>query len=264
MAEVDPDQAAAPRRLWAAFGFVEVLRIIDHELDQDQDEPSTRASRPHRPTGSVSPPAAGCGGRRPAGVGSDRAAAAHRWPSSPGGRPRCGPRAPRGPWSGDRSRREDSPTATMVRRVVPGEQLARRGLADGQARAADQHREQALDPAEGAGEGPAERTGRPHSAPRCSNWCSRNDRRCRPWQEPPSSDAVSGWSAGGHRTHSLPPPSQGAGVVRHRPWWSRAARPAPWARTPAAAADRQRYGWQPCPGRHRGTRHRSGPDRWFR
>ena len=39
MAVVDPDQAAAPRRLWAAFGFVEVLRIIDHELDQDQDEP---------------------------------------------------------------------------------------------------------------------------------------------------------------------------------------------------------------------------------
>ena len=39
MAEVDPDQAAALRRLRAAFGFVEVLRIIDHDLDPDQDEP---------------------------------------------------------------------------------------------------------------------------------------------------------------------------------------------------------------------------------
>ena len=39
MGEVDPDQEAALRRLRAAFGFVEVLRIIDHDLDQDQDEP---------------------------------------------------------------------------------------------------------------------------------------------------------------------------------------------------------------------------------
>jgi hypothetical protein len=38
MAEVDPDQDAALRRLRAAFGFVEVLRIIDHEQDQDDDE----------------------------------------------------------------------------------------------------------------------------------------------------------------------------------------------------------------------------------
>jgi hypothetical protein len=38
MAEVDPDQEAALRRLRAAFGFVEVLRIVDHEQDQD-DEP---------------------------------------------------------------------------------------------------------------------------------------------------------------------------------------------------------------------------------
>jgi hypothetical protein len=37
MAEVDPDQQAALRRLRAAFGFVEVLRIIDHDDDQDQD-----------------------------------------------------------------------------------------------------------------------------------------------------------------------------------------------------------------------------------
>jgi hypothetical protein len=39
MAEVDPEQEAALRRLRAAFGFVEVLRIIDHDQDQDQDEP---------------------------------------------------------------------------------------------------------------------------------------------------------------------------------------------------------------------------------
>ena len=39
MAEVDPDQEAALRRLRAAVGFVEILRIVDHEQDQDQDEP---------------------------------------------------------------------------------------------------------------------------------------------------------------------------------------------------------------------------------
>ena len=37
MAEVDPDQEAALRRLRAAFGFVEILRIVDHNDDQDQD-----------------------------------------------------------------------------------------------------------------------------------------------------------------------------------------------------------------------------------
>ena len=38
MAEVDPEQEAALRRLRAAFGFVEVLRIIDHNDGQDQDD----------------------------------------------------------------------------------------------------------------------------------------------------------------------------------------------------------------------------------
>jgi hypothetical protein len=38
MAEVDPDQAAALRRLRAAFGFVEVLEVVDHEADQDEDD----------------------------------------------------------------------------------------------------------------------------------------------------------------------------------------------------------------------------------
>jgi hypothetical protein len=39
MAEVDPDKEAALRRLRAAFGFVEVLRVIDHNDDQGEDEP---------------------------------------------------------------------------------------------------------------------------------------------------------------------------------------------------------------------------------
>jgi hypothetical protein len=38
MAEVDPEQLAALRRLRAAFGFVEVLRIVDHNDGQDQDD----------------------------------------------------------------------------------------------------------------------------------------------------------------------------------------------------------------------------------
>ena len=38
MAELDPDQAAALRRLRAAFGFVEILAVVDHEADQDNDE----------------------------------------------------------------------------------------------------------------------------------------------------------------------------------------------------------------------------------
>jgi hypothetical protein len=38
MAEVDPDQEAALRRLRAAFGFVQVLRIVHHDQDQDQDQ----------------------------------------------------------------------------------------------------------------------------------------------------------------------------------------------------------------------------------
>ena len=37
MAEVDPDQEAA-LRLRAAFGFVEVLRIVDHDQGQEQDQ----------------------------------------------------------------------------------------------------------------------------------------------------------------------------------------------------------------------------------
>jgi hypothetical protein len=36
MAEVDPDQEAALRRPRAAFGFVKVLKVVDHEAGQDQ------------------------------------------------------------------------------------------------------------------------------------------------------------------------------------------------------------------------------------
>ena len=38
MAEVDPHQEAALQRLRAAFGFVEILRIVDHNDGQDQDD----------------------------------------------------------------------------------------------------------------------------------------------------------------------------------------------------------------------------------
>ena len=49
VAEVDPDQEAALRRLRAAFGFAEVLRIVDHHdgRDQDDHQPSTRARSYH-------------------------------------------------------------------------------------------------------------------------------------------------------------------------------------------------------------------------
>ena len=45
MAEVDPEQRAALRRLRAAFGFVEVLRFIDHD-GQDQDDDTIEGDDP--------------------------------------------------------------------------------------------------------------------------------------------------------------------------------------------------------------------------
>ena len=47
MAEVDPDQEAVLRRLRAAFGFVEILRVVDHHDDEpieggEQDSPADR------------------------------------------------------------------------------------------------------------------------------------------------------------------------------------------------------------------------------
>jgi hypothetical protein len=38
MAEVDSDQEAALRRLRAAFGFVEVLEVIEHAAPQDRGD----------------------------------------------------------------------------------------------------------------------------------------------------------------------------------------------------------------------------------
>jgi hypothetical protein len=50
MAEVDPDQEAALRRLRAVFGFVEVLRIVDRDDGQDQgDEPIEEGEPPATP-----------------------------------------------------------------------------------------------------------------------------------------------------------------------------------------------------------------------
>ena len=49
MAEVDPDQEAALRRLRAAFGFVEILRIFDHHnegQDQGDGEPLDEGEEP--------------------------------------------------------------------------------------------------------------------------------------------------------------------------------------------------------------------------
>jgi hypothetical protein len=59
MAEVDPDQEAALRRLRAAFGFVQVLRIVDHNDGQDQgeDEPIDGGDEPPPADRSVSAPA---------------------------------------------------------------------------------------------------------------------------------------------------------------------------------------------------------------
>jgi adenylyl- and sulfurtransferase ThiI len=38
VAELDSDQVEALRRLRAVFGFVEVLEVVDHEADQDEDD----------------------------------------------------------------------------------------------------------------------------------------------------------------------------------------------------------------------------------
>jgi hypothetical protein len=46
MAEVDPDQEAALRRLRSAFSFVEILRVVDHHDDQDQDDAPTEEGEP--------------------------------------------------------------------------------------------------------------------------------------------------------------------------------------------------------------------------
>jgi hypothetical protein len=60
MAELDPDQAAALRRLRAAFGFVEVLAVVDHEADQDKDDDEAVEDE----DGTTSPPGASVGSPR--------------------------------------------------------------------------------------------------------------------------------------------------------------------------------------------------------
>ena len=49
MAEVDPDQEAALRRLRAAVGFVEVLWIVGHHDDHDQDDQPIEEGGPPAP-----------------------------------------------------------------------------------------------------------------------------------------------------------------------------------------------------------------------
>jgi hypothetical protein len=45
MAALDPDQEAALRRLRAAFGFVEILRIVDHDGQDQDDKPIEEAEQ---------------------------------------------------------------------------------------------------------------------------------------------------------------------------------------------------------------------------
>jgi hypothetical protein len=141
--------------------------------------PSTRASRHHLPAGSVSSPAARCGGTRPAGAGSGGAAAARRWPSSRDARRGMPLEVPGAEEPAAAAVDRAAPLFPGLARVVQAEQGVRLNLADLHARDADQHREQALNLAEGPGEGPAERTVRPHSAPPMLELVFENDSRCR-------------------------------------------------------------------------------------
>jgi hypothetical protein len=49
MAELDPDQLAALRRLRIAFGFVEVLEVVDHEAGKNQGDAGTAEEREQEP-----------------------------------------------------------------------------------------------------------------------------------------------------------------------------------------------------------------------
>jgi hypothetical protein len=72
-----------------------------------------------------------------------------------------------------------APVKPRVARIVEAERGVRLGLADLEARDADQHREQALDLAERPREVPAERTVRPHPAPARSERVFANESRRR-------------------------------------------------------------------------------------
>jgi hypothetical protein len=52
VAEVDRDQEAALRRLRAAFGFVQILKVVDHQPGQEQANDEAALS----PKGEEQPP----------------------------------------------------------------------------------------------------------------------------------------------------------------------------------------------------------------
>jgi hypothetical protein len=155
MAEVDPDQEAALRRLRAAFGLIQVLRIVDMTRGQEQDQDRTamsflrKTSNDRRRIGSVSAPVARGGGTPPVGAGADRAAATHRSPSSPDARPRVPLQIPRAEEPAAAALDRAAPLRPGLARVVKAEQGAGLGEADLQTRDTNQHREQALNFTEG-------------------------------------------------------------------------------------------------------------------
>jgi hypothetical protein len=227
MAELDPDREAALRRLRAAFGSIQVLRIVDRDAGQDQDDdPSRTVTRPHRPTGSVSSPAAHGSGTRPADAGSDTAAATRRWPSSPDAQPRCASPGPRGRGFSGHNPRWDNPTSP---RGCPGSWRPSR--VPGWARRTSRHGMQinTVNRPSTSLKGPVkvpqnEQCG-PTPHPRCSNWCSRTHSRCWPtcWDRHDVRDAVSAaWSLLGNRLSAQagvadPNPEYLASLHRRRP-----------------------------------------------
>jgi hypothetical protein len=164
--EVDPDQAAALRRLRAAsVSSRSCGSSTTTARTRTTAHRGRRAGTIGRPV-SVSLSAASCGGTRPAGAGSDTAATTRRSrrPTRMLGRsvPLQEPPAEEPAATAlDRT----APLLPGLARVMQAEQGVRLGQADLQARDADQHREQPHDFAEGPSEGPAEGTVRPHSAP---------------------------------------------------------------------------------------------------
>jgi hypothetical protein len=124
-----------------------------------------KTSDDRRQIGSVSAPVARCGGTRPAGAGADRPQQLIRGhPARVVGRG-VALQVPGAEDPAAAALDRAAPLRPGLARVVEAEQGAWLGEADLQTRDADQHREQPLDLAEGPGDGPAEGTVRPHSAP---------------------------------------------------------------------------------------------------
>lgn len=90
---------------------------------------------------------------------------------------------------------------------MEAEQLACQGLADGQTRDADQHRNRPSMSLKGPVKVPQKQQCGPTPHPQVLELVFENDSRCSP--EPRSSDAFSEWSDCGHNTQSLP-----SGVAR--------------------------------------------------